>query len=96
MARVTTGIIRMRDNTTGREMACQGDTTDHGGEILDGASDRTHMSRRIALDGHRVSCPKCGGVFNIIATSGNTHNGKRIAYLGDKTTCGAILQKVRA
>ncbi|HEV3427630.1 MAG TPA: PAAR domain-containing protein [Paraburkholderia sp.] len=86
----------MRDNTTGREMARQGDTTDHGGEIIDGAPDRTHMGRRIAMDGDRVSCPKCDGVFNIIATSRNTHNGKRIAYLGDKTTCGATLQEARA
>ncbi len=83
----------MRDNITGRDMALEGDTTDHGGVIIEGAPDRTHMGRRVALDGHRVQCPQCGGEFTIIATSSNTHGGRRIAYLGDKTTCGATLQK---
>ncbi|WP_322048851.1 PAAR domain-containing protein [Paraburkholderia sp. J67] len=83
----------MRDNTTGRDMALQGDITDHGGKIIDGAPDRTHMGRSVALEGHRVACPTCGGEFHIIATSENTHGGRRIAYLGDKTTCGATLQK---
>ncbi|HEV3105692.1 MAG TPA: PAAR domain-containing protein [Trinickia sp.] len=75
----------------GRDMARLGDTTDHGGKIIEAATDLTHMGIRVALDGHRVECPKCGGTFPIIATGKRTHRGIRVGYLGDRTACGAVL-----
>jgi len=75
----------------GREAARLGDTTDHGGEIIEAAADLSHLGIRVALDGHLVRCPKCKGMFPILATGSRTHHGRRVAYLGDKTACGATL-----
>ncbi|WP_310631089.1 PAAR domain-containing protein [Paraburkholderia sp.] len=80
----------MKD-THGRDMARLGDTTDHGGKVIQAAGDLTHMGIQVALDGHLVMCPKCGGPFPIIALGQRTHAGTRVAYLGDKTACGATL-----
>ncbi len=75
----------------GRDMARLGDATDHGGEIIESADDLSHLGIRVALDGHLVRCPKCGGVYPILATGSRQHHGRRVAYLGDKTACGATL-----
>lgn len=75
----------------GRDMARLGDTTDHGGKIIEAAPDLMHMGIPVALDGHLVECPKCGGTFPIIATGKRTHRGIRVGYLGDRTECGATL-----
>jgi uncharacterized Zn-binding protein involved in type VI secretion len=85
----TTGE-KMRDSQ-GREMARLGDTSDHGGKIIQAADNLTHKGIRVALDGHLVECPKCGGPFPIIATGKRTHQGTRVAFIGDKTACGATL-----
>ncbi|MFT4064501.1 PAAR domain-containing protein [Paraburkholderia sp.] len=83
----------MRDER-GREVARLGDGTDHGGRVVQAADDLTHMGRRVALDGHLVECPKCGGVFPIKATGERTHGGVRIAFTGDRTACEATLIRV--
>jgi uncharacterized Zn-binding protein involved in type VI secretion len=83
----------MRDAATGREVARLGDTTDHGGRIIDASPNLTHLGVRVALDGHMVECPKCGGVFPIRASGPRTHGGVLVAFIGDKTACGATLQK---
>jgi len=75
----------------GREAARLGDKTDHGGEVIQAAPELKHMGIAVALDGHLVACPKCGGSFPIIATGKRRHHGQRVAFLGDKTTCGATL-----
>jgi len=75
----------------GRDMARLGDTTDHGGKVIEAAPDLMHMGIPVALHGHSVECPKCGGTFPIIATGKRTHRGIRVAYLGDRTGCGATL-----
>jgi uncharacterized Zn-binding protein involved in type VI secretion len=80
----------MRDKQD-REVARLGDETDHGGRIIEAADDLTHMGRRVALDGHLVECPKCGGAFPIRATGERTHRGVRVAFTGDGTACGATL-----
>jgi uncharacterized Zn-binding protein involved in type VI secretion len=77
----------------GRDMAQLGDTTDHGGKIIEAAPNLKHMGIPVALDGHRVQCPKCHGTFPILATGKRTHHGTRVAYLGDRTGCGAILMR---
>ncbi|HEX7935153.1 MAG TPA: PAAR domain-containing protein [Paraburkholderia sp.] len=83
----------MKDAVTGKEMARLGDATDHGGRIVEASPDLTHMNLRVALDGHLVECPKCGGQFPILATGKRTHRGVRVAFIGDRTACGATLIK---
>ena len=77
----------------GRDMVRLGDTTDHGGEVIECATDLKHLGVGVALDRHRVRCPKCGGVFPLIATGKRMHHGVRVGYLGDKTGCGATLMR---
>ena len=72
-------------------MARLGDITDHGGKIVEATPDLTDEGISSALDGHLVACPRCGGKYPIIASGRRRHNGKRIAYIGDITTCGATL-----
>jgi uncharacterized Zn-binding protein involved in type VI secretion len=78
-------------NTVDLSMARLGDTTDHGGQIVEAAQDLQEDGIGVALDGHLVARPRCGGKYPIIASGRRRHNGKRIAYLGDITTCGATL-----
>ena len=86
----------MKDAVTGREVAQLGDTTDHGGEVIQAAPNLTHRGVPVALDGHLVRCPKCGGDFAIVATGKRTHGGVRVAFIGDQTACGATLVKAAA
>ncbi|MEM5345809.1 PAAR domain-containing protein [Paraburkholderia azotifigens] len=72
-------------------MARFGDLTDHGGKIVEAAQDLLEDGISVALDGHLVACPRCGGKYPIIASGRRRHNGKRIAYIGDITMCGATL-----
>ncbi|WP_438942915.1 PAAR domain-containing protein [Paraburkholderia piptadeniae] len=72
-------------------MARLGDTTSHGGTIVEAALDLTDEGVRVALDGHLVACSRCGGKYPIIASGRRRHDGLRVAYLGDITTCGATL-----
>ncbi|WP_157646535.1 PAAR domain-containing protein, partial [Burkholderia ubonensis] len=74
----------------GREMARLGDTTDHVGNVIEAADDLEHHGIGVALDGHAVRCPKCGGVFPVIATW-RMHRGRRVACIGDKTACSVTL-----
>lgn len=52
----------MKDTVTGQDVARLGDTTDHGGEVIEAAPNLTHK-------------------------------GVRVAFIGDRTTCGAMLQR---
>ncbi len=85
----------MKDAATGRDMARLGDSTDHGGRIVEASPDLTHRNVRVALDGHLVECPACGGRFPIEATGRRTHRGVRVAFIGDQTACGATLIRRR-
>jgi uncharacterized Zn-binding protein involved in type VI secretion len=80
-------------NETGQEVARLGDVTDHGGVVTQASSDLKHMGIAVALDGHLVMCPKCGGPYPIIATGQRTHRGTRVAFIGDMTACGATLKR---
>ncbi|RXV68695.1 PAAR domain-containing protein [Burkholderia stabilis] len=78
-------------NAQGREMVRLGDATDHGGTVTEAASDLTHRGIGVALDGHGVTCPKCGGTFPLLASGPRTHHGRLVGYRGDKTGCGATI-----
>ncbi|MDR5748024.1 PAAR domain-containing protein [Caballeronia sp. LZ029] len=80
----------MKDET-GREVARLGDRTDHGGKVIEAAPNLMHMRIAVALDGHTTECPKCSGTYPIIATGARTHGGRKVAFIGDKTACGATV-----
>lgn len=71
----------------------EGDTTDHGGKVLNCSQDHKIEGQPIARLGDMVSCPKCGGVYPIvqILPRGMSMDGKPPAFEGDKTACGASL-----
>lgn len=72
-------------------MARLGDMTDHRGKVIQAAPNFFQMGINIALDSHAVECPKCGGVFPIIASGRFTHKDKLVAYISDRTACGTAL-----
>ncbi|WP_335930040.1 PAAR domain-containing protein [Paraburkholderia pallida] len=53
----------MKDAATGREVARPGDTTDHGGEVIEAARNLTHRGIAVALDGHLVRYSRCGATL---------------------------------
>ncbi|WP_175948289.1 PAAR domain-containing protein [Burkholderia pyrrocinia] len=75
----------------GRVMVLLGDMTDHEGTVIEAAAEFSEDGTPVALDGHLVLCPRCGGPFPIIATGYLRFAGKRVAFAGDKTACGATL-----
>ncbi|PEH37328.1 hypothetical protein CRM94_22550 [Burkholderia gladioli] len=79
----------------GRAMICVGDTTTHGGRVLEGSSSATIDGKPIAGVGHKVLCPQCKGVFPILPATGRRYPhqiaGRDTAIQGMKTACGATL-----
>ncbi|WP_160299011.1 PAAR domain-containing protein, partial [Burkholderia pseudomallei] len=49
-----------------RAIICVGDTTTHGGKMLEGAPMFTLNGRNVAGVGHKVLCPRCKGIFPIL------------------------------
>ncbi|MGN6086110.1 PAAR domain-containing protein [Trinickia sp.] len=47
----------------------KGDSTDHGGTVLEGFGHASLDGRPAAGVGHKVSCPKCGGSHAIVQGS---------------------------
>ncbi|WP_269504411.1 PAAR domain-containing protein [Burkholderia sp. IMCC1007] len=75
-----------------REIIRKGDSTDHGGTVLEGFPQTNLNGRPIAGIGHLVSCPKCNGVFPIAEGSDKYKvDGTPAALHGMKTACGASL-----
>lgn len=77
----------------GRDWIVKGDTTSHGGTVLDGDSIFTADGKPVARVGDPVACPRCKGVFPIVSGGANLigSNGKQVARHGDTTACGATL-----
>jgi uncharacterized Zn-binding protein involved in type VI secretion len=81
----------MKDSK-GRGVIRLGDKTSHGGKVISACSDFKVLNKAVALQGDKVVCPKCKGTFPIQPKKGDrTHNGKLVAYDGDKSVCGAKL-----
>lgn len=77
-------------------MILVGDTTSHGGRVLEGTDAATVNGRAIAGVGHMVACPQCKGTFPILPdTLGRLHphrlHGRDTAVEGMRTACGAVL-----
>lgn len=79
-----------------RAIIRKGDTTSHGGTVLEGTENATIDGREIAGVGHKVTCPLCKGVFTISPDLLGRRFPHRIhdrdtAVEGMRTTCGAVL-----
>jgi uncharacterized Zn-binding protein involved in type VI secretion len=70
-----------------------GDSTSHGGKVLEGFEGHMIQGKAVALVGHACSCP-IKNHSNVKIAEGNPNhivNGKPVAFEGHKTTCGATL-----
>lgn len=69
-----------------------GDSTSHGGKVIEGSQTDICHGKPIAFIGHKVLCPKCKGTFPIVeGVQTTTIFGKGVALAGMKTACGASL-----
>ena len=69
-----------------------GDSTTHGGTVLQGVDHYSIDGRLAAGLGHLVSCPKCEGTFPIVqGVAAFTVDGIALAVDGMRTSCGATL-----
>ncbi|GAB2849662.1 PAAR domain-containing protein [Pseudoduganella ginsengisoli] len=71
-----------------------GDDTSHGGKVIQ--CSLTHFTIDgipVACEGDTCTCPIPGhcGCKIISGSPRHTVNGKRLAFDGDKTSCGAVL-----
>ncbi|WP_072789355.1 PAAR domain-containing protein [Duganella sacchari] len=74
------------------EIIRKGDSTSHGGTVLEGSPTDICMGQPIAYIGHKVHCPKCRGDYPIVeGVMTATFYGKGVAVAGMKTSCGATL-----
>ncbi|MPV66598.1 PAAR domain-containing protein [Burkholderia sp. BE17] len=74
----------------GRNVVRLGDATDHGGRVVEATNELTHLGIGIALYGHLVMCPTCGGPFPLLATGPRTHCGRLVGSgrrARRRTTC---------
>ncbi|CAJ2864298.1 PAAR domain-containing protein [Burkholderia pseudomallei] len=79
-----------------RAIICVGDTTTHGGKVLEGAPTFTLNGRNVAGVGHKVLCPRCKGIFPILPDLlgrryPHTIGERDTAVEGMRTACGAEL-----
>ncbi|WP_374424309.1 PAAR domain-containing protein [Chromobacterium sp.] len=69
-----------------------GDTTSHGGTVLEAFPNFNIFGKNGCGIGHRGYCPQCKTDFVIVAGAKNhTFMGKNVALEGMLTSCGAVL-----
>lgn len=71
-----------------------GDTTDHGGKVLEGSPADTIDGKPIARVGDKVQCPRSTCRGSQVIVEGDPAvlvDGKPAAFHGAKTSCGAVL-----
>lgn len=75
-----------------RPIICVGDTTTHGGTVLEGFANFEVYGRLASGKGHKVRCPRCEGIFVIIeGAESRTVSDVPLALEGMLTSCGAAL-----
>ncbi len=75
-----------------KPVICMGDTTTHGGTVMEGFQTYSVNGKLIAGLGHQVNCPQCKGSFPIVEGVGSfLAGGVPVALAGMKTACGAEL-----
>lgn len=74
-------------------IACVGDPTTHGGQIITGSSTMEVMGRKVARRGDMVSCPIEGHGVNPILEGSDMilDNGIPVALDGHSCACGCKL-----
>lgn len=76
----------------GKPIIREGDTTSHGGTVLEAFPKFSVYGKNAAGVGHRGYCPQCKRDFVIVAGAANyTFMGKNVAVEGMLTSCGAVL-----
>ncbi|MBV6325620.1 PAAR domain-containing protein [Duganella violaceipulchra] len=79
-------------NSEGRGVIRLGDKTTHGGTVVSAQPTFKVLGKAVAVEGDLTTCPQCKGTFPIqTAGSERHHDGRAVAYNGDKATCGAKL-----
>lgn len=80
---------------SGRAQICVGDTTSHGGVVIEGSPSFFWNGISIARKGDKVTCPKCKPYIFQIAEGfehcTDTDAKLPMAMEGHRTTCGAVL-----
>jgi uncharacterized Zn-binding protein involved in type VI secretion len=76
-----------------RPIIVLGDTTSHGGTVIEASGQSASGEVRIARVGDMVKCPKRDHGTCPIVTGDPTFivDGKPVARDGDQTACGAVL-----
>lgn len=70
----------------------KGDTTAHGGVVIEGIENYLVDGKPVACLSHQVACPLCLGSYAIVEGVETTLiDGKPLAVEGMKTACGAKL-----
>ena len=82
----------------GRPFIVVGDTTDHGGTVIEGSGMTDTHGKRIARVGDQVTCPQRWHGNTVIVSGDPTMiiDGKAAARHGDKCACGATLIATQA
>ncbi|MGZ3183805.1 MAG: PAAR domain-containing protein [Telluria sp.] len=75
-----------------RAVICVGDTTSHGGKVLEGDERFSFHGRPVSRLGHKTYCPQCRGDFPVVeGLSFFTQFGPDAVVEGMRTGCGAEL-----
>jgi uncharacterized Zn-binding protein involved in type VI secretion len=76
-----------------RPIIRKGDSTSHGGTVLEGFDQFSINGIPAAGLGHKVSCPRCRpGLFTIVeGCAGSDYHGVQVSLQGMRTSCGATL-----
>jgi uncharacterized Zn-binding protein involved in type VI secretion len=83
----------------GKPFILVGDSTSHGGTVIQGSGASTVNGKGIARVGDKVTCPKKGHGGTTVIVSGDPTciiDGAPAARHGDKTACGATLLSSQA
>ena len=79
-------------NSKGKGVIRLGDATSHGGKVIMADPTFKVLGKPIECEGNMVICPKCRGDFPVqVSNAERKHHGKKVAFDGDKATCGAKL-----
>lgn len=75
-----------------RSIICVGDTTTHGGVVVEGDYLVKINGRPVSRKGDKVICPKCENAYIIIEGDSKLKvNGRALALEQMQTSCGARL-----
>lgn len=75
----------------GQPIACLGDTSSHGGQIVTASGTFSVMGQPVARVGDRFDCPKHGKQTIVSGSSTHLDEGKPVAHVGSQVSCGAVI-----